>query len=225
LKKFIIAVIAFAVTGVATAQPHNWTGFYGGLQFGYKKSAAEETPNYSLPQAKGSGGLAGLQLGYSAKVGGSNLVLGFEADLRKNGSDASRTAETCQGCIGYSNVETVTTKLGTSGSTRLVVGYAIGRVMPYLTGGMAFGSVKTTSSNVYVDSINNQTGSFTSSMTRGAIGPTVGVGLKFAVTTNLVAGAEYRHESFNVERQGGTYSSGDKNLKNNIGLLTVNYRF
>jgi len=94
--------------------------------------------------------------------------------------------------------------------------------MPYVTGGVAFGSVKTTTTNAYVDSVNKQEGSNTNSVTRGAVGSVYGVGLEYAATRNLTVGAEYRRENFSLEKDSG---SGTRDLTNNVGRIAVNYRF
>jgi outer membrane immunogenic protein len=223
IMKSVIAVVFALVAFNAFAQT-NWTGFYAGLNTGYVSGAVEETPDQKRDEAKPKGALFGAQLGYSKQFDG-NVVLGLEADMRMGNVSGSRSAETCQGCVGYSNVETTKTELNWSGSTRVRLGYAINRFLPYVTGGVAFASVKTTTNNVYLDTTNKNAGADSFSVTRGAVGYVLGAGLEYAVTRNLAVGAEYRRESFNLEKNGGNFSAGSKDLVNNIGRIAVNYRF
>ncbi len=225
MKNIVAAVFAFALamTTSTTFAQTSWTGFYAGLNTGYVSGAVEETPDFARTGAKPKGALFGAQLGYNKQF--DRVVLGFEADMRLNNASGSRSAETCQGCIGYSNVETTKTELNWSGSTRVRLGYAINRFLPYVTGGVAFASVKTTTNNVYVDNNNHNSGADSNSVTRGAVGYVLGAGLEYAVTRNLAVGAEYRRESFNLEKNGGNFSAGSKDLVNNIGRIAVNYRF
>lgn len=222
MEKLFAVLVALAMVLSISSANAQWRGFYGGLQAGYASGAFDEAPNFGRPEAKPNGALLGGQLGYNGQFG--KLVLGVEADLRANNASGSRSAQTCEGCIGYSNVETTTTKIGMSGSTTVHAGYAFDRFMPYVMGGVAFASVKTTTGNVYVDSVNRVSGAYSNSVERGTIGSVFGGGLKYAVTRNLSIGAEYRRENFSLEKNGGS-SSGTRDMVSNVGLFKVDYRF
>ena len=104
---------------VYVSQMYNWTGFYAGINGGYGFSGSNGA----------SGGLIGGTLGYNYQSSGP-LVWGLEGDLdwtRIRGSStvnetSNRWLSTVRGRLGYA--------MGATGS-----------VMPYVTGGVAFGDI------------------------------------------------------------------------------------
>jgi outer membrane immunogenic protein len=118
----------------------SWTGFYVGLQAGY---GWENDPTYNYLPAVGSvsfktdGFVGGGTVGYNWQTG--PLVLGVEGDLSfadvKGSVLAAPVTPPCY-------IEGCTAKLDWFGTGRLRVGYAVGDLLPYITGGAAVGKIK-----------------------------------------------------------------------------------
>jgi outer membrane immunogenic protein len=116
--------------------PYNWTGLYVGINGG----GGWGRSNFSAPFATGnfnvSGGLVGGTLGYNWQI--NPWVWGLEGD------------------IDWSNIRGSTPCLGTScdtrnswlGTFRGRVGYAWDRWLPYFTGGLAVGDIRTSITGV-----------------------------------------------------------------------------
>ena len=110
------------------APVYNWTGFYigvnGGGAFGH--STWDSAGGFNL-----TGGLIGGTIGFNWQPG--PLVLGIESDLDWSAISGSTTNLCPLGC------KTANSWLGT---VRGRAGYAFDRIMPYVTGGIAFGNIK-----------------------------------------------------------------------------------
>ena len=141
-----------------------WTGFYIGANAGY---------GFGNVNANGFGNVGDLdgfvgggQIGYNYQMG--QFVLGLEADLQ--GADLSSGNN-----LGLLNVKT-----DYFGTVRARVGVAFDRFMPYITGGWAYGNVKTSIPGIGFSSDRSHTGGYA-----------VGGGLEYAFTNNIIAGVEY----------------------------------
>ena len=109
-----------------------WTGFYVGANAGWGFG------NMDSVGVSGFGDLDGFvgggQIGYNYQLG--QIVLGLEADFQ--GADLKAGPSWAGlGIVGEGKTEWF-------GTVRGRVGYAFDRFLPYLTGGFAYGSVKTT---------------------------------------------------------------------------------
>ncbi|WP_142416478.1 outer membrane protein [Bartonella massiliensis] len=84
-----------------------------------------------------------------------------------------------------------------AGATRVRVGFSAGRVMPYIAGGVAYGQFEDILSTVITggDPFNK-----TLDTTKTMIGYTLGGGIDFAMTDNLVVRAEYRYSDFGKKK-------------------------
>jgi outer membrane immunogenic protein len=142
----------------ASAAVYRWTGLYvGGVAGG---SAARLTTQYDLAgvpagavldktnggfRGVGFHGLAGVEAGYNLQF--EHLVLGFETDFQFTqlfgNSVNSRFTVTAGGATG---VLTGLTELSKLGTVRGRVGFATGRWLFYVAGGLAYGEVETSSS-------------------------------------------------------------------------------
>jgi outer membrane immunogenic protein len=183
---------------------YNWTGFYAGINGGYGWGSS----NWS---ALGSsfdvnGGLFGGQVGYNWQFG--QFVYGLEADA--DWTDIRGTSNVL-GCT----LTICRTKNDFLATARGRVGYAIDRWMPYVTGGLAIGNIRTTTpSFAGIDQTN--------------AGWTIGGGVEFAVVGNWTAKAEYLYVDLGNAGCGVVcgFPAG-----NNVGLTTnivrggINYRF
>lgn len=142
----------------------SWTGFYVGANAGYGWGNVNANGWANVGDLDGFVG--GGQIGYNYQMG--QFVLGLEADLQ--GADLSSGNN-----LGLLNVKT-----DYFGTVRARVGVAFDRFMPYITGGWAYGNVKSSIPAIGFSSDRSHTGGFA-----------VGGGLEYAVTNNIIAGIEY----------------------------------
>ena len=142
---------------------YNWTGFYLGINGG---GAWGRTNWDGFGSANTSGGLVGVTLGYNWQAIGSPWVFGLEGDV--DWTNIKGTVA-CAGC------ETKNRWLGT---VRGRLGYAMDRVLPYFTGGLAVGDIQA-----------NRPGFSGASETKA--GWTLGAGIEAAVAPNWTAKVEY----------------------------------
>ncbi len=172
----------------APAPYYNWSGAYVGLNVGYQFG---KTTNWGTePNGIAGGG----QVGYNWQVH-PNWVLGLEADLQ-----ASAAHDTFAP-YKFSNPW--------FGTVRGRVGYAMNNIMPYLTGGLAYGGQR-------VD-----LGPFSQSQTH--IGWTVGGGVEVGLTPNWSAKAEYLY--VRLEDNGYVLTGLQNGYSSSVFRLGVNYRF
>lgn len=142
----------------------SWTGFYVGANAGYGFGNVNANGFANVGDLDGFVG--GGQVGYNYQMG--QFVLGLEADLQ--------AADLSSG----NNLGLVGVKTDYFGTVRARVGVAFDRFMPYITGGWAYGNVKTSIPAIGFSSDRSHTGGFA-----------VGGGLEYAVTNNIIAGVEY----------------------------------
>ena len=149
---------------------YNWTGFYVGINGGY--GWGRSYWNSFGGRDRVSGGMVGGTVGYNWQALGSPWVFGLEGDIDWTDIKGTFANAGCPtGCQ---------TKNDWLGTARGRVGYAWDRVMPYVTGGAAFGDIKAT-----------QTGVGTASDTN--VGWTAGGGIEAALMGNLTGKIEYLH--------------------------------
>jgi outer membrane immunogenic protein len=149
-----------------------WTGFYVGANAGYGWGNMDSRGVNAFGDLDGFVG--GGQIGYNYQLG--QIVLGVEADFQ--GADLKAGSSFAGlGIVGEGKTEWF-------GTVRGRVGYAFDRFLPYVTGGFAYGNVKTTlAPGVTINGLNSDDNTHT--------GWTVGAGVEYAFTNNLVGGVEY----------------------------------
>jgi outer membrane immunogenic protein len=183
---------------------YNWTGFYAGINGGYGWGSS----NWSAlgTSFDVNGGMFGGQVGYNWQFG--QFVWGLEGD----GDWANmRGSTSVLGCA----LPACNTKSDFLATARGRVGYAIDRWMPYVTGGLAVGNVRTTSPGLGgIDQTN--------------AGWTLGGGVEFAVVGNWTAKAEYLHVDLG---NAGCSTACGFPVGNNVSFTSdivrggINYRF
>lgn len=147
-----------------------WTGFYVGGNAGYgwgNVNAGNTFATRTVTIGDTDGFVGGGQIGYNYQMG--QFVLGLEADIQ--GADLKTG----------SNVFGDSVSTDYYGTVRARVGVAFDRILPYVTGGWAYGNVKTTIGGV---------GSTDKTHTGGYA---LGAGIEYAFTNNLVGGVEYQY--------------------------------
>jgi outer membrane immunogenic protein len=193
-------------------QAYDWTGFYLGLNAGY----AWGRSNWSDPAAgtdsgrfNTSGGTVGGQLGYNWQTGPA--VIGVETDLNWINAKGSSNAGGVCATNGGGSCQTQQNWLGT---TRLRLGYAFDRWLPYVTGGVAYGDIRAT----------QPTGTSSSTKT----GWTAGAGVEYGITKNWSAKLEYLHVDLGTAAFMGA-ASGTPTLNvpitDDLARVGLNYRW
>lgn len=177
-----------------------WTGFYVGVQGGWAGGGSDRVGLITNVPAigrfnnvgdlSGDGGFIGARVGYDYQMPGSSFVIGAVADLNYDWIKGSISG--VRGPVTFGG----TSRIDWDGSVRLKAGYAIDRLLVYATGGVAFANQKyvlaTTTPLISGLSANST-----------HVGWTIGGGLQYAVTNNLIAGLEYRYTQFEKKRHTG----------------------
>jgi outer membrane immunogenic protein len=197
--------------------PYNWTGFYAGVQAGYQfgkvsgpyqNAARTDSGPYSFDPDSGLiGGYAGYNYQYNS------IVLGIEGD-----GNAVVGSKTTDHDIYLGVPYVVRAEQTWSANARLRLGYAIDRFLPYVAGGVAFGNIKTDYTYPGVPFI---------SETTSRVGWTIGAGLEYAFTDNVIARIEYRYTDLGKKSftslPADTYD--DVKYYSNSVLAGVSYKF
>jgi outer membrane immunogenic protein len=208
MKKLLLASAAMMTLGVASAsaadlsgrktvpykaqpytQTYNWSGFYLGVNGGGGWGNSDSSDGFR--------GLVGGTVGYNYQV--SQTVIGLEgdidwSDLRRHGNCAAFSCQTRNNWLS---------------TVRGRVGYTFDRFMPYVTGGVAFGDIKTSVAGIG-DSNTTRTGW------------TVGGGLEAAIAGPWTAKVEYLYVDLG---SGDSPVGSSENFKTNIVRAGINYRF
>jgi len=172
----------------------SWTGLYVGGHAGLMTGNTEGYPNFGcadeaclVTEALFStdydmnGGLFGGQIGYNYQFG-RGAVVGIEATY--SGSTVEGDGPTALGAlVSKRELDWLATLTGRSG-------YAFGRSLIYVKGGVAWGKLDT---DIRVGGISVASGDDTH------FGWTAGVGFEHAITDRITARIEYAHIDFNSE--------------------------
>jgi len=167
--------------------PYNWTGFYAGVHLGVVGAGDIKATNQvtgASVKFNDTNFIGGGHLGYNYEFP-QGFVIGLEGDFDYTG--LSKT----QNFAGPTFTESDKFKSDWQASIRARAGYAFDRVMPYVTGGVAFANEKFT-----VSGFNTVTGSFGGSKSDTRTGWTVGGGVEYAMTDNILLRAEVRYSDF-----------------------------
>lgn len=193
--------------GAALVPFFSWNGAYIGINAGYGTGRSSWTDNATAVSTGNftvSGATVGGTLGYNLVL--SALVFGLETDLNWSGIKGS-TATNCGTICNTSN--------DWLGTMRGRIGYAFDRVLPYVTGGLAYGKVN----------ISNNIGG-AASITK--VGWTLGGGLEYAVTNNWTLKAEYLYADLGKATCDAACSGGDPfDVRFSTHILRggLNYKF
>lgn len=181
------------------APAFSWTGPYAGVEGGYQWGKHRvylggATPSDFSQNLDGAG--AGLFAGFNSNML-SGAVLGIETDLMWN---------KLNGKFGYTGTGTTqNTDVGTldndvkekwSGATRIRLGFAHDRILPYIAGGVAYSNIATTATLTPVG-VTDEAGKFhIKDHSETMLGWTAGVGIDCAVADNLLVRLEYRYNDY-----------------------------
>lgn len=178
-----------------------WTGFYGGLNAGYKfggdddvRTEGQAAPNIAniaggarpgfVPLNR-DGFIGGGQIGYNYQIG--HFVAGVETDIMYTDFRDSRSVTTAQLGTGAPLNNTFSSRLNYLGTARARFGATYDRSLFYVTGGLAYGEVEQ-----HIDMFGANGGlQFSGDRTKVKTGFAVGAGLEQAITRNVTVKGEY----------------------------------
>jgi outer membrane immunogenic protein len=171
----------------------DWSGYHVGLTGGWAGGTASSnssiwalTPGVPVyfPNVQSSQGTSGYIVGFESGSTwqlANNVVVGYESEYNYTGVNSNNSGN--WGGLALDN------NLRWFGAERARLGYAFGRFLPYVTGGLAYGQLHT--NGVY------SAGGFLfpTSVSNWQAGWTVGAGLEYAVLNNISVKAEYLYTS------------------------------
>ena len=220
LAKFAAsAITASALVGSAfAAEPppvypppapiFTWTGFYVGIDGGYGGGVVDADTIFVQPPLPGfpgsvftlhtsnrtGGFIAGGQVGYNYQLA-NNIVVGLESDAQWSDVKESEHEQAASALFGIpgQTVRFTDLRIGMDwfGTTRLRLGYALGRFLPYITGGVSYGQVTLSASQFVSVPVFGQPGTASGSASTTHAGWTAGAGAEYAVTDNISLKTEY----------------------------------
>jgi outer membrane immunogenic protein len=186
--------------------PFSWTGFYAGINGGYGWGTSTwDVTGFGSTDFNVSGAVVGGTLGYNWQMG--STVLGLEGDLDWSNIKGSTTSAVCP----TASCETRNNWLAT---TRGRIGYAFGRLLPYVTGGAAFGDIKMSPAGL-------------GSETETRVGWTLGGGVEAAIAGPWSAKLEYLYTDLGKATCSAAAcgASTDVGLRTNLVRGGINYHF
>ncbi len=187
-----------------------WTGCYVGGNAGLSGGDFNKTTLFPLDadgywtadSATSRGFSGGGQVGCNYQFPTSNFVVGLETDFQGSTLKGTYYNES-EGDIFGSEYAKSSSQVDWWGTVRGRVGYAFDNILPYVTGGFAYGRVVDSFS--YNDTIDDEgsSGSWSHGSTRA--GWTVGAGLEYAITHNLTFKTEYLYTDLGTWCRTWTY--------------------
>ncbi|RCS21503.1 porin family protein [Phyllobacterium salinisoli] len=197
-----------------SAPVFTWAGAYGGAQVGYGWGQSNYKGTLSA-EMKPTGFLGGIYAGYNFETG-NNVVLGVDADVNYANLKKSR-----EGSDDYDGVSgSLESQLRWEGAMRARAGYAVGRFLPYIAGGVAFGQLET-SGSLTVVGLGSR--SFSEKKTRA--GWTAGAGVDYAATDNVILRLEYRYTDLGGKEYSMDGYKYNADFKSHGVRLGVAYKF
>ncbi|MER8980533.1 outer membrane protein [Mesorhizobium sp. M0510] len=194
-----VCILLFAQSAARSADvlpSHNWSGAYAGFDAGYiagkshfvfteEEGSGASPGNFADSEARAF--IGGVYAGYNFQSL-SNVVFGVEGDIAYSNSDDF--ADMQQGGAPLEGGEDIGERLQWTGSARLRAGYAVGRFLPYIAGGLALARAE----------ISYQDRNGRSSLgTQTLEGWTIGAGIDYLFSNHLIGRAEYRHSDFGTD--------------------------
>jgi outer membrane immunogenic protein len=192
--------------------PFNWSGFYVGADIGYSwLNSNSDFAGAGIPSNSPdpTGVVGGVYVGYNVQF--NQIVVGLEADVEAtgvNGDDRSGA-----GLTSFTKLDE-----NWQGSVRARVGYAFDNFLPYITGGVAFSDWDIRSGPIG--------GPFTKN-SESFTGWTLGAGLEYAFTPNIIGRLEYRYTDYgdSSDRIAAFPTTNRVDLKDNTVRVGIAYKF
>jgi outer membrane immunogenic protein len=183
MNKILFATTCLCIVSgsalAADVAAFTWTGGYVGAQAGHVwgDGSFGGIDDHANPQPAGFFG--GVYAGANYQFG-NDVVVGIEADMAWSGADDSALVYNSAG-IAWPADYPVIQEINRTGAVRARLGYAVGRWLPYVVGGVAFAAVD--------QRLVGADGNFNTTYT----GWTLGLGTEYAFSDNVIFRAEYRY--------------------------------
>lgn len=178
-----VSLVASPLLGSSSslAQTADWSGFYVGAVAGYgwgEGTYCDVSCTFIGPTVENEGFMGGATVGYNHQF--DSIVLGIEADYMFGEIDGSTAIGIVPGPSGAfgCNVTGCHVNYDSMGTVRARLGYAIGNLLPYATGGLAVIDAEV------VQGVTNS---------KALYSAVAGAGLEFAFNEQLSVKAEYLH--------------------------------
>ena len=193
---------------VDVAVPFTWTGAYVGAQLGYLDAVDDDNPIDGVRRDVDIDGfIGGVHAGYNYQFA-SGLVLGVYADVDFTMADVDLEASPA----GANNIINDVGEANFIARGLAKVGYGFGRALVYGQGGVA-----------YVDaSLDGVLGDFGDI---DSFGYAVGAGVDYAVTENIVVGADYLFHNFSDFEDTGGLDTSSIDLDAHTVRAKFSYKF
>jgi outer membrane immunogenic protein len=217
------ADLTYEAPVAAPAPVFTWTGFVAGVNAGYGWGDADydfNTQGWFNPNPGDSfshdidGAFLGGHVGYNYQI--NNVVLGLEGALFWSDIGKSDVISPY-----FPDSDRFETKIDWFGTITPRIGYAFDRAQIFAKGGLAFGKVKSTVSDM--DSGDVVSGDSTRA------GWTVGAGVEYAFTDNILLGLEYNYTDLGKVDVFSDIVDGDTNHNVDTAFsavsLTLGYKF
>ncbi len=198
-----------------------WTGFVAGVNAGYgwgdvdydfhSEGYYNDGPGDSFGHSV-DGAFLGGHVGYNYQI--NNVVLGIEGALFWSDIGKSDVQSP------YYDSDRFETNVDWFGTLTPRIGYAFDRAHLFAKGGLAFGKVESSAHDT------NSGISVSDSSTR--TGWTVGAGVEYAVTDNVLLGLEYNYTdlgSYNINTETPEETNHDVDTAFSAVSLTLGYKF
>jgi outer membrane immunogenic protein len=215
-----IALLVVGTASAANAQnvdvvspSEDWNGFLAGILLGggFGTSRKDFSTGSSTGDFDTTGVIGGLSAGYDRQFG--NIVAGLESDFSGSGVAGSKNcpnpAFICQ------------TDSPWIATVRPRVGYALDRILPYVTAGLAVG-------DVHVHSVFTPKGTVGVDFDRTELGWTVGAGVAAALTSKWSVKAEYLYVQLadaNGPVANAPAQTSSTKFRENVARVGLDYRF
>lgn len=191
-----------------------WGGGYIGGQAGYSWARSRLSFDHinNALKARPSGFIGGIYAGYNWELSNAYL-LGVEGDI--NYADLSRTAVR----TGPLQEISFTPRVQLEAAVRARFGVGYGRWLPFIAGGVGIARVKDTFN------VRRPQTLLTVEQTDTRVGFTVGMGVDYALTNNLMFRAEYRYNNYGRKYISGSENGVRSKLTENNVRLGIAYKF
>ncbi|RBO95890.1 outer membrane protein [Pseudochrobactrum asaccharolyticum] len=194
----------------------SWNGAYIGAQAGF--SAARNKLSFTgLPNeasANSNGFVGGIFAGYNWAIT-DTIIYGLEGDINFANLKKDTTLLSNQNANFNWNIKT-----DFEGAIRARLGVSYQRWLPYIAGGVSIARLKDSFS------LNNATNTVpVAESTTTRVGFTIGAGVDYAVTDNILLRAEYRYNDYGKKSISADNLSLDRKLSSNNVRLGIAYKF
>jgi outer membrane immunogenic protein len=251
MKRIVVSAALLATTGIGAqaadlptgapyykapvaAQVYDWTGFYFGANagvglgrsLGQLTVPAGATGFAERSQFGAAGAIGGGQIGYNWQF--NHILLGVETDLQGSGIEDNNTCGLyCQPTTPGVSAR-FDQKLDWFGTVRGRIGLASGPVLSYVTGGLAYGGVKTSIAESLPGpggAVSLASAGFSDTRT----GWTIGSGVEAALGGNWTGKLEYLYLNLGTESGALPFTalpgqSISSDIREHIFRAGVNYR-